>query len=184
MAANRENPGEKIRCLQVNTGRMRNSHDLVDTEVRKRRAKILIISESNKTLAKQKQWLVDEDALEVRNGQLTTGKQRRGKGFASMEVGTYRVYSCTISPNMEANLDNLENNVRGVQIKTKTSLGGDFNAMSFLWGLKQDQNREILTDWMSKHQFTVTNLSTTLTFVRGVQEAVLDLIVCPTRCAD
>lgn len=37
---------------------------------------------------------------------------------------------------------------------------------------------------MSQQQLTVTNQDTTPTFVRGTQESVLDLTMCPTRCAD
>ena len=50
-----------VSCLQVNTGRMRDSHDIIEVEACKRGVDVLIISEPNKTVAKQKQWLTDDD---------------------------------------------------------------------------------------------------------------------------
>lgn len=52
--------GGRIRCLQINTSRMRDSHDIVE----------MIISEPNKTLAKSKLWHYDEEidaTLVIRN---------------------------------------------------------------------------------------------------------------------
>lgn len=109
---------------------MRDSHDLAESEASKREVDILIISEPNKTLATQKQWLVDEEtnvALVVRNSFLPTGKRGRGRGFAWVETGAYRVYSCYISPNVdtgvfEAYLEDLGSSIRGTQ--AKVILGG------------------------------------------------------------
>ena len=179
-----------VSCLQVNTGRMRDSHDIIEVEACKRGVDVLIISEPNKTVAKQKQWLVDDEvnvALVIRNDDLPTGKQGRERGFVWVEIGAYRVYSCYISPNVdmasfETFLEYLGSSVRGTQ--KITILGGDFNAKSYLWGEKQDPRGETLTDWLSQLQLIVTNEDTTPTFVRGIQESVLDLTLCPSGCAN
>ena len=176
--------------MQINTGRMRDSHDLAEMEACGRCVDVVLISEPNKTLAKQKSWHTDENidvALVVRNKQLAIRRQGRGAGFAWIETGLYRLYSCYISPNVditrfEAFLEDLGNSIQGTQ--AKVILGGDFNAKSFLWGIKQDQRGEILTDWMSQQQLIVTNKDTTPTFVRGTQESVLDLTMCPPRCVN
>lgn len=176
---------ESLRCLQINTGRSRDSHDLIEVKAREEDIDILVISEPNKTLAKYHQWLTDQNidaALIIRTNKVKAKNTGRGKGFAWMELENMVLYSCYVSPNIditsyEAFLEDLADDIR--RKRKKVVLGGDFNAKSYLWAARiEDRRGTILTEWMAQLRLEIVNHGNKPTFQRNCQESIIDLTIC------
>ncbi|KAJ3617048.1 hypothetical protein MTP99_009149, partial [Tenebrio molitor] len=160
-----------FRVLQLNTNRSRVVHELLDQLMRERGASILLISEPNTRLLRAPGWLKDdlEDvAIMLRGVQMR--KWGKGRGFVWVEVTSYVVFSCYISPNItaeeyERQLDDLANCVR--MRGASVVVTGDFNAKAFMWGSEvEDARGRKLADWAAGMNLVAMNEGEP-TFERG-----------------
>jgi hypothetical protein len=111
----------EIKILQCNTNRSRISMELLEQKGAEVGADVLVVSEPNKKMASEGRWVTDlkgDATIKVREGMARTRQVGKEDGFAWVEWGKYRVYSCYASPNaafddFEQYLDALERSVSG-----------------------------------------------------------------------
>lgn len=141
--------------IQTNANRSRGAHDLMFKTAMEAGAEIVIISEPNKKMAKERGWLMDERedvAIWVR-GRKKEKNKKIGYGFISLEYKQIRIFGCYISPNIakeevEDLLFELGREVRSV--KEEVIIGGDFNAKSEAWGAtNEDARGKMVGEWMA-----------------------------------
>ncbi|KAH0816658.1 hypothetical protein GEV33_006133 [Tenebrio molitor] len=138
--------------------------------------------EPNTRLLRAPGWLKDdlEDAAIMLRG-VQMRKWGKGRGFVWVEVASYVVFSCYISPNItaeeyERQLDDLENCVR--MRGASVVVTGDFNAKAFMWGSEvEDARGRKLADWAAGMNLVAMNEGEP-TFERGGSTSVLDVTFC------
>lgn len=164
--------------LQINTNRSREAQALALNTMKELEADILSISEPNK-VPDQPGWVGSTDGKCALYSQqhvevLRTGT---GVGFAWVDLETYSVYSCYISPNCRFKefidfLNKLEHSIK--LASREIILSGDFNAHAQAWGSKRmDPRGEALLEMTESLGLIPANYGQVPTFPRS--ESFLDL---------
>ncbi|KAK9711620.1 hypothetical protein QE152_g25370 [Popillia japonica] len=76
-----------FKILQTNLGRGRAPHDLAYATAKEKRVDMMLVSEPNKKIAKEKEWITDERedvAVLVLNKKLPVIRTKTGKGFVGI----------------------------------------------------------------------------------------------------
>lgn len=92
-----------MRCLQVNAGRSKAAHDLVYSTAKKIEIDLVIISEPNINISKNKGYIMDlnnDVAVYITNKNMGITGHEIGEGFVKIEFAQYVVYGCYCSPNI------------------------------------------------------------------------------------
>ena len=177
----------ELRVLQFNANRSKAAHRLLVAAAVERHADVVLISEPNLALAKQKKWLLDETggAAIWLSTALVTKKQGRGSGFAWIETESLVIVSCYFSPNedrtFQAGMSELEDILRST--RKRVLLAGDFNAHHERWNQRSSNGRgEELVDFIDTQNLVVHNDGTP-TWRRREQSSVLDLLITTANLA-
>ncbi|XP_072375467.1 uncharacterized protein [Diabrotica undecimpunctata] len=181
---------KSARFLQTNLGRARLAHDLALETATRRNIDVLIVSEPNLRVVREKGWHADEAgdvAVYIRNRKLRIYAIDAHDGYVTIRMERMNVICCYISPNItmdayEARLDEIMN--EGRRLGGEFLVLGDFNAKSSEWGSPvTDARGRMLTDWVSALDLVVLNTGLEPTFVRGNSESYIDVTCSSTRLA-
>lgn len=163
-----------MRFLQVNLDRRRAAHDLVFAYAKSTKIDILLISEPNQALCRNKGWYLDEcmDACIINiNQSIKVYGWGGGQGFAWIKMEDLCVYSCYFSPNRSQ--DEFEDFVRALEDNT---IKGDFNTKSPMWGSPRADGRgDSLAEWALNKNLIPLNTGDCPTFQRGEQFSYIDV---------
>lgn len=175
-----------IKVLQVNIGRKRAAYDLIFQTAKEHDIDITLVSETNKTKAKN--GMVDKDLdtqIIIHNENISVTRQGAGKGYNWIEMKDAFFFSCYVSPNVQSEvLENMLDNIRDIikDAKKPTIICGDFNAKSTGWQEKITNLRgSILEEWMAENDLCVLNVGNTPTFQRNESESIIDLSIINTK---
>ncbi|XP_072400594.1 uncharacterized protein [Diabrotica undecimpunctata] len=181
---------KSARFLQTNLGRARLAHDLALEAATRRNIDVLIVSEPNLRVVREKGWHADEAgdvAVYIRNRKLRIYAIDAHDGYVTIRMERMNVICCYISPNIamdayEARLDEIMN--EGRRLGEEFLVLGDFNAKSSEWGSPvTDARGRMLTDWVSALDLVVLNTGLEPTFVRGNSESYINVTCSSTRLA-
>lgn len=104
-----------------------------------------------------------------------------GAGYVWTECGTFVLYCCYISPNVDLSefnrfIDGLGESVRDQG--GETIIVGDFNAWSTVWGSRTTNHRgNVILDWIASDNLTLLNDGSP-NFRRGNVQCCIDLTIC------
>lgn len=178
-----------IQALQINVGRERLAHDLLDAAALKMAADILIVSEPNKNKIKNTKWIKDERsdaAILCVNKELQILSTKNSKGLVRIELKAAYVYSCYISPNVGiSDFEKIVDEIMGEVGSTgkPSIICGDLNSKSPLWGSPAtDRRGEIVEEWVSSLNLTVCNDGSP-TFQRGNSKSHIDISLASNNIA-
>lgn len=176
-----------IKFLQVNLNRSPRAHDLMEKTCEEEKIDILLVSEPNKgKVSKERGWYTDSNCdavIGVRGRSISGSESGSGLGYTWIGVNNVKIFSVYISPNVSRAtvvkiLDDLGKEVRRSKYKDFL-IGGDFNAKSFAWGSRiEDDRGTLLSEWLGEMGLEVLNVGETPTFIRGNSNSILDITVC------
>lgn len=174
-----------FKFLQINVGRSKDAHALLDAFSRQVETSIILISEPNKKISKDRGYITDQEidsALVLIDKNIRVSRIISKKGYAGVVTENILMLSVYISPNVEEEvaveiLENIRLDIRGW--RGHVVIGGDFNAKAREWGSARGNRRgDILLEWMAEQNLHVLNRGNTPTFVRGEQTSFIDLTLC------
>lgn len=173
------------RCLTVyycNVNRSVAAHDMLESESSSRNADYICCTEPNWTLMKEDDnWDSDQrhDAAILINPSAT--RHGTGAGYVWTECGTFVLYCCYISPNVDLSAFNRFIDGLGESVRDQggeTIIVGDFNAWSTVWGSRTTNHRgNVILDWIASDNLTLLNDGSP-TFRRGNVESCIELTIC------
>lgn len=177
-----------IKFIQINLGRGRNAHDLLDDFSSKYNPGVMILSEPNKKISGEKNYLLDQRqdaALVILDRNIKVGKTFSERGFVGVETEDCIIISVYISPNVPHSeavdvLDMMEQYIAGTA--KHLIIAGDFNAKSKEWGSVREDNRgRTILEWMGAWDLYAVNRGQTPTFLRGAQSSHIDITMCSSQ---
>lgn len=179
-----------INIMQINIGRSRAAYDLLQQTAKEKQIDIILISETNKTMAKKIGANSDkkqDTQIIIVNKNIKVEKFGKGNGFNWVELEDVLIFSCYVSPNvpdlmlenMLVDIDNL------LQSKNKDIIiTGDFNGKSHLWRERRSDVRgDQIEEWMAQNSMTICNICNMPTFVRDLSNSIIDITICSDRAA-
>ena len=130
-----------IKVLQINTNRSRPAHDMALATAKEMGAKILVVSEPNRSaIRNRKDWIYDSEidvALTILDSNIAVKRQGSGQGFSYVTTTQFTIFGCYCSPNRD--ITDLELTLEEIGIhmefKERIIIVGDFNAKSPQWGM-------------------------------------------------
>lgn len=177
-----------IRCIQINVGTARESHDLLYATATQKNADILLVSEQYKRDSRQKFEDISQRAAIINFSRLPVDMEGKAEnGFVWTKIRKICLYSCYWSPNSTTNeftdfIDRLQNSIR-----TQTGeviVTGDFNAKHAAWGSPiNDIRGELLLDMINASGMVVCNNGYAPTFERGGSASYIDITIATERTA-
>lgn len=178
-----------MKVLQINTNRSRPAHDIAVATATELEAGIVIISEPNlAVLRDKKDWVTDDNidtAIKSFDRKMLVRREGRGHGFSYIGFDDYTIYSCYSSPNGDLHdlnimLEEIASLVRSNN--EKAIIAGDFNAKSPQWGMAfSDRRGQIITEWIAANDYVVINQGDKPTFERENYAAILDLTIATSN---
>lgn len=180
-----------IKTIQLNAGRSKIAHDLLEAKALQDRASLLLVSEPNQAFTKT--WLRDapdgDVAIKIMPTAATAaaGSGSPGRGILWVKLGKIAIYTCYFSPN--ATLQQYKDWLQLLQASITSHRGlvlvtGDFNARSPQWGGTVTNPRGLLmADLIAACNLHLINTGDTPTFARGSSVSYLDLTLATPKVA-
>ena len=174
------NPIMKI--LQINADRSRGAHDIAFATAAELRIDIIVASEPNRAIIKNKKWLTDERgdvAIYCTNNSIKVHKAIKQAGFTVLDTENFCLYGCYISPNIptieyETYIDRLIHNIWTTN--KDILLLGDFNSKACEWGSPfTDRRGEVLLEAIGRLNLVILNRGNTPTFERANGRSFIDI---------
>lgn len=173
---------QKIKFLQINVGRSKAAHNLLEQNAKQLGIGIILVSEPNNNIVTNGPWLTDKEcnaAIKITNSKLRIRRRKKRRGYVWANIGGFRIFSCYISPNVDMHvfknfLHSLGEDTK--RTKKKVVIAGDFNAKSFEWACEsEDERGRYMNDWMAENELVVQNNGSNPTFVRREQRSIIDI---------
>lgn len=174
-----------INFLQINLGRARRAHDMLDVFSQETNSDVLILSEPNINISRNKGYILDKNewaAIVLLNKNIPVCNIIQGCCFVGLELEDLLLFSVYISPNWseevaEDIINQISETVRNVN--KHLIIAGDFNAKATEWSSKITNTRGfLLLDWIGAEDLCLLNQGTAPTFVRDQQESHIDITFC------
>lgn len=177
-----------IRCIQINVGTARASHDLLYAMASQQNADILLVSEQYKRDSRTKLEDTSQRAAIINSSGLPVDMVGKSEnGFVWTKIKNIRIYSCYWSPNSTINeytdfIDRLQNSIR---MQTgEVVVAGDFNAKHAAWGSPiSDTRGELLLEMINSLGLVVCNNGYAPTFERDGSSSYIDITIATERTA-
>lgn len=148
-----------VKILQVNIGRARAEHDLVQAKAKKEGFDLVVISEPNIKLSEKAKCILDvrgDVAVQVINKKVGIKKQVAGMAYIIVDLGEWDLYACYISLNI-----------------TKSPL----------WGSPvEDRRGQHLAEWIAGNNLIVMN-DGSVTFQRGTAISHINVTIATHKLA-
>lgn len=177
-----------IKFLQINVGRSRSAHDIMEVFAKEEGISIVLVSEPNENMARrQEKYMTDskcDAAILILDQNIGIQKTVTGNGFVGIWIENLIILSVYISPNVSDEcwigvLEGMSTAISGDRTKD-IIIGGDFNAKAKEWGnVYNDRRRgQLLLEWMGEQNMYCCNMGNIPTYVHGERKSCIDLAIC------
>lgn len=171
-----------LKVIQVNLGRAKAAHDILEATLRQKDFDLAVVSEPNKKISDNPNWVTSVDkgvAIRVCPGSPSIEKVKAGNGYVRLRVGRTLICAIYVSPNVSVEVfrRTLTDALAGLERREsrKILLLGDFNAKSVTWGARAtDKRGDTLEEWAAHYHLRCLNDGTP-TFKRGFSVSHIDV---------
>lgn len=174
--------------MQINLGRGRKAHDMMEFLAIHLCTSVILLSQPNKQISRARGYILNEEkdaGIALLDNELRVNKILRGKGFVAVWTEKVLLISVYISPNVsedvtETLLEHLTTVLTGW--RGYVIIGGDFNAKAREWASdREDRRGRTILEWTSSEDLFVANNGNTPTFLREEQTSYIDLTLSKHR---
>ncbi|KAJ8928738.1 hypothetical protein NQ314_018663 [Rhamnusium bicolor] len=150
------------------------SHDIAYAEACEKNVDLIIISEPNVHLTRDRDYLSDnrnDVTVQLRNKNIGITRVVKGEGFVKLTFDNWHLYCCYISSNIP--LQAFKEYIDSIMVQIRDDgveaiFAGDLNAKSSLWGSPfTDVRGDYVTEWAAELDLVIINTDTTPTYERS-----------------
>lgn len=176
-----------MKLLQINLNRSGRVQDLMQQYMYENKIQLALVSEPNRI--PRGNWLGDATGLAAVHWGIgeSCALVRRGTGYVAIEIGEHIIISTYCSPNVNREefkelLDEIGRNIDDNRNR-KIIIGGDLNARSRQWDVKQNARGYIFEKWIDEKKMIVLNDGQTETCVRAQGSSRVDITIATEKAA-